>query len=106
MDTKSKSELKPMGLYVRGIPLFNEARTGLKEDGSRWVRVQSEISLQPGIAILERYYDPEKTPEVDVNENTVTKYPKLKEMEPVTLRVLRFREYNKQLIIKEAEFLP
>lgn len=75
---------------------------GTRKDGTTWVRVRNELALQPGLAVFEQYFDPEKDKEVKVLNEKVREYPKLEEFKPVTLKVLRYKIYNDQLIIKDA----
>lgn len=106
MDNKPKTTEPGPGIYVRGVAISSEARTGLKKDGSRWVRVIDEIALQPGVAVLESYYDPAKDTAVQMEGDQVKSYPKLEAFKPVHLKAKRFRVFNDQLVIKDAEMLP
>jgi len=75
---------------------------GTSKDGRKWVRVRNELALQPGLAVFEQYFDPDKDSQIKVLNEEVKEYPRFKEFEPVTLKVLRYRVYNDNLIIQDA----
>lgn len=106
MDSNPKSVAKDeklMGLFVRGVVMSSMANVFNRKDGTgKVVCVRHEIALQPGMAVLEEY--PELSDgRVKLDGDTVTEYPKLPELKPVTLKVLRWAERDKRLIIKEAQ---
>jgi hypothetical protein len=96
------------GVYVRGIVVSNRAKAFNRKDGSGLsVVIEHEIALQPGVAMLQRFLDPKKDPGVKVEGDNVTEYPKLKELQTVTIRATRFRsdEHTGQLVIKAGEVI-
>ena len=102
MDQKTTSDQQEPGIYVRGIPVSNEATMGNRKDGTTWVRVRNELALQPGLAVFEQYFDPAKDNAIKVINEEVREYPRLEEFKPVTLKVLRYKTYNEQFIIQDA----
>ncbi len=105
MDEKNKTTITENGMFLRGVCIHNDARTGLKKDGSRWVRVQHDIAMQSNVVIWEQYFDPEKDPSIKVQGEEVKTYPKLKEFEPLSLKVSKFKFFNDQLIIQRAQVI-
>jgi hypothetical protein len=65
--------------------------------------VASKLSLgdfdiaQPGVAVLERFIDPKENPEMEIQGDEVTKYPKLKDFEPVSVKATRIKDMNGQI---------
>ena len=55
------------------------------------------------MAIFEEYPDL-KDGKVKLDGDKVVEFPKLPEFEQVTLKVLRWKERDKRLVIKEAQF--
>ncbi|MGJ3242528.1 MAG: hypothetical protein ACFE0O_06190 [Opitutales bacterium] len=95
------------GLFLQGTVVSNSARRLVKKDGSgAFVIVTHEITLAPGIVTWERYLDV-SDPELSLEGETVTRFPTLPDLKPVTLKVsprnIRVREG--QLTIKDAETL-
>lgn len=94
---------EPSGLFVRGVVVSSSAKVFNRKDGTgQVVCVRHELALQPGLALYELY------PEIDgkavrVQGETVLEFPRLPEFQPVTLRVLRWQERDKRLVIKDAE---
>lgn len=88
---------------MKGVVVSSSARVFDRKDGTgQVVCVRHELALQPGLATYELY------PEIDgktvrVEGQTVVEFPRLPELKPVTLRVLRWQERDKRLVIKEAE---
>lgn len=77
-----------------------------RKDGSgKIVCIRHELALQPGLAVYESY-PPIDGKSVRVEAETVVEFPRLPELQPVTLKVLRWAERDKGLVIKEAERLP
>jgi len=93
------------GIYLKGIPISNSARVGTKKDGTAFVSVKHELSIDPGVAILDRFIDPAQDNSVRIEGNEVKTYPELKKFEPVTVRVGRFREYNHQFHASDWEIV-
>lgn len=108
MDTNAKTVAggeKVTGLLVRGVVMSSTAKVFNRKDGSgKVVCVRHEIALQPGLAVFEEYPDL-KAGTVKLDGDKVVEFPKLPEMQPVTLKVLRWEERDKRLVIKEAEKL-
>jgi hypothetical protein len=98
-------EDKPNGLIVRGIVMSSTAKAFNRKDGSgKVICIRHELALQPGLAVYEEY--PElKDGKVKLDGDNVIEFPKLPELQQVTLKVLRWEERDKRLIIKEALML-
>ena len=94
------------GLFVRGVIVSSTAKVFNRKDGSgKVVCIKHEIALQPGLAIFEEY--PNLTDgKVKIEGDNVTEFGKLPEFQTIWLRVIRWEERNKQLVIKEAQMLP
>jgi hypothetical protein len=93
------------GLFVRGVVMSSTAKVFKRKDGSgNVVCIRHEIALQPGMAVWEEYLDP-KDGKVKLDGDKVVEFPKLPEMQQVTLKVLRFEERDKRLVIKEAQIV-
>ena len=84
------------GIYLKGIVISNSARKVLKKDGTTGVSVKHEVSIDPGVALLTRFLDPATDNSVKIDGDDVKSFPELKKFDPVTVRVNRFREYDKQ----------
>ena len=102
-NTKPNQNDKLNGLIVRGIVMSSTAKAFNRKDGSgKVVCIRHELALQPGLAVFEEY--PElKDGKVKLDGDNVVEFPKLPELQQVTLKVLRWEERDKRLIIKEAE---
>jgi hypothetical protein len=98
-------EDKPNGLIVRGIVMSSTAKAFNRKDGSgKVICIRHELALQPGLAVYEEY--PElKDGKVKLDGDNVIEFHKLPELQQVTLKVLRWEERDKRLIIKEALML-
>jgi hypothetical protein len=93
------------GLIVRGVVMSSTAKVFNRKDGSgKLVCVQHEIALQPGLAVFEEYPDL-KEGKVKLDGDKVVEFPKMPEMQTVTLKVLRWEERDKRLVIKEAQMV-
>lgn len=93
------------GLFVTGVVMSSTAKVFNRKDGSgKIVCIQHEIALQPGMAVLEEYPDL-KDGKVKLDGDKAVEFPKLPEMQQVTLKVLRFEERDKRLVIKEAQMV-
>ena len=91
------------GLFVRGIVMSSTAKAFNRKDGSgKVICIRHELALQPGLAVFEEYPDP-KDGKVKLDGDKVVEFPRLPEMQQVTLKVLRWEERDKHLIIKEAQ---
>lgn len=108
MDTNSKSTAqgeKLNGLIVRGVVMSNTAKAHKRKDGTGiFVIARHELALQPGLAVWEAFHDP-KDGKVKVDGDNVVTFPKLPEFQQVTLKVLRWEERDKRLVVKEAEIV-
>ncbi|MBU6402443.1 MAG: hypothetical protein KGS61_19155 [Verrucomicrobia bacterium] len=93
------------GLFVRGVVMSSTARVFNRKDGSgKVVCVRHEIALQPGLAVFEEY--PElNSGQVKLDGDNVVEFRRLPELKQVTLKVLRWAERDKRLVIKEAEMV-
>ena len=93
------------GLFVRGVVMSSTAKAFNRKDGSgKVVCIRHELALQPGMAVFEEYPDP-KEGKVKLDGDNVIEFHKLPEMQQVTLKVLRWEERDKRLIIKEAQLV-
>ena len=91
------------GLFVRGVVMSSTAKAHKRKDGTGvFVIVRHELALQPGLAVWEAFHDP-KDGKVKLDGENVITFPKLPEFQQVTLKVLRWEERDKRLIIKEAQ---
>jgi len=64
--------------------------------------LRHETALQPGLAVWEAFHDP-KDGKVKLDGENVIEFAKLPEMQQITLKVLRWEERDKRLVIKEAQ---
>ena len=105
-NTKSTAASEKLnGLFVRGMVMSSTAKVFNRKDGSgKLVCVQHEIALQPGMAVLEEYHDP-KDGKVRLDGDKVSEFPKLPEMQQITIKVLRFEERDKRLVIKDGQMV-
>ena len=93
------------GLFVRGVVMSSTAKALNRKDGSgMFVCIRHELALQPGMAVCEAFHDP-KDGNVKLDGENVVEFPKLPEFQQVTLKVLRWEERDKRLVIKEAEMV-
>jgi hypothetical protein len=91
------------GMFVRGVVMSSLARVFNRKDGSgKLVCIRHELALQPGLAIFEEYPDL-KAGTVKLDGDNVVEFTKLPEFQQVTLKVLRWEERDKRLVIKEAQ---
>lgn len=93
------------GLFVRGVVMSSTARAFNRKDGTgKVVCIRHELALQPGLAVFEEY--PElKDGKVKLDGDKVVEFPKLPEFQQITLKVIRWEERDKRLVIKEAEMV-
>lgn len=100
----AKSE-KLNGLFVVGVVMSSMAKAFNRKDGSgKVICIRHEIALQPGLAVFEEYPDP-KDGKVKLDGDNVVEFPKLPEFQQVTLKVIRWEERDKRLVIKEAQMV-
>ena len=100
----TETKLPKHGVYVQGVVVSNTARTFKRKDGSGLgVRVSTELALQPGMATYDRFFDPVKDSEVKLQGEEVVSFPKLPDLQVVTLRVERYRVYDGRLFVTGAE---
>lgn len=103
MDRKTVS-INAGGLYVRGLVVSSSANAFQRKDGSGTVvKVQHELATQPGVVLFEQYLSPKESPDVKVEDGKVTAYPRLDQFKELTLRVVRYRIANDQLVVTQAE---
>jgi hypothetical protein len=96
---------KLSGLFVRGVVMSSTAKTHKRKDGTGvFVIVRHELALQPGLAVWEAFHDP-KDGKVKLDGENVVEFPKLPEFQQVTLKVMRWEERDKRLVIKDAELV-
>ena len=107
MDKPTKSIAPAIGsktgIYINGVVISNEARTIKLKDGSTRVSVKHELALDPGLIVLDRFIDPNKTNEVKVVGDEVKDFPRLKKFEPIMVRAQQVKEYNGQLTASDWE---
>lgn len=104
---KEKININTMesGIYVKGVVISSTATAFDKKDKSGiTVRVTHEMALQPGIAKWEEFHEP-KLGLIEVQDGEVTKFPKLPEFKPVTLKVGKVREFNGTISLSNAELI-
>jgi hypothetical protein len=108
MDTNAKTTAqadKLNGLIVRGVVMSSTAKAHKRKDGTGvFVIARHELALQPGLAVWESFHDP-KDGKVKLDGENVVEFPKLPEFQQVTLKVLRWEERDKRLVIKDAEMV-
>jgi hypothetical protein len=76
-----------------------------RKDGSgKVVCIRHKLALQPGMAVFEKYPDL-KNGKVKLDGDKVVEFHKLPEMQQVTLKVLRWEERDKRLVINEGEMV-
>lgn len=93
------------GLFVRGVVMSSTAKAFNRKDGSgKVICIRHELALQPGLAVWEEYPDA-KDGKVKLDGDNVVEFHKLPEFQQVTLKVLRWEERDKRLIIKEAQIV-
>ena len=101
--TTTVANEKLNGLFVRGVVMSSTAKTHKRKDGSGvFVIVRHELALQPGLALWEAFHDP-KDGKVKLEGENVVEFPKLPEFQQVTVKVWRWEERDKRLVIKDAE---
>ncbi len=108
MDTTAKPTGEPgtmSGLFVRGVVVSSTAKLFKRKDGSgNCVCVRHEIALMPGLAVWEEYPDVNGN-QVKIEGEQVTEFPRLPALKPIELKVLRWQERDKALLIREALFM-
>jgi len=93
------------GLFVRGVVMSSAAKAHKRKDGSGvFVIARHEIALQPGLAVWEAFHDP-KDGKVKLDGESVVTFPKLPEFQQIMLKVLRWEERDKRLVVKDAELV-
>ena len=93
------------GLIVRGVVMSSTAKAHKRKDGTGvFVIARHELALQPGLAVWEAFHDP-KDGKVKLDGDNVVEFHKLPEFQQVTLKVLRWAEQDKRLVIKDAELV-
>jgi len=103
--TSTAQSEKLNGLFVRGIVMSSVAKALKRKDGTgMFVIVRNEIALQPGLALWEAFHDP-KDGKVKLDGENVIQFPKLPDLQQVTLKVLRWEEKDKRFVIKDAELV-
>lgn len=108
MDTTKNLKIEAVqppsnGIYVRGVVISNHAVAFRRKDGSGIiVKVEHEISLQPGMAIWERYFDPRESPEVKCDGENVVDFPRLPEFQSIVLRAEKFKMNGEKFIVSRT----
>jgi hypothetical protein len=93
------------GLIVCGVVMPSTAKPHKRKDGTGvFVIVRHELALQPGLAVWEVFHDP-KDGKVKLDGENVVAFPRLPEFQQITLKVLRWEERDKRLLMKEAEMV-
>ncbi len=103
-NTKTTAQSdKPNGLFVRGVVMSSTAKAFNRKDGyGKVICVRHELALQPGLAVFEEYPDL-KEGKVKLDGDNVVEFHKLPEFQQITLKVIRWEERDKRLVIKEAQ---
>ena len=104
-DNKAESVGLKNGIYIRGIVISNDARKITKKDGNVTVMVKHELSIEPGVAVLDQFIDPAADNRVSLEGDTVKKFPELPKYQPVTVRVGRYRDFNNQFHASDWELV-
>ena len=105
-NTKTNAQGEKLnGLFVRGVVMSSTAKAFNRKDGSgKVICIRHELALQPGLAVFEEY--PElKDGKVKLDGDNVVEFHKLPEFQQITLKVLRWEERDKRLVIKEAQMV-
>lgn len=105
-DTKQTAQSDKLnGMFIRGVVMSSTAKAFNRKDGTgKVICIRHELALQPGLAVFEEY--PElKDGKVKLDGDNVVEFPKLPEFQQVTLKVLRWEERDKRLVIKEAQLV-
>jgi len=105
-NTKQTAQADKLnGMFVRGVVMSSTAKAFNRKDGSgKVICIRHELALQPGLAVFEEY--PElKDGKVKLDGDNVVEFHKLPEFQQVTLKVLRWEERDKRLVIKEAQMV-
>ena len=103
MAENPKSTAQLNGLFVRGVVMSCAAKVHKRKDGSgMFVIVRHELALQPGLAVWEAFHDP-KDGKVKIEGDIVTVFPKVPDFQQVTVKVIRWEERDKRLVIREGE---
>jgi hypothetical protein len=77
----------------------------VRKDGSGKVaRVRHEIAPHPGRAVWEEYHEP-KDGKVTLDGENIVAVPKLADFQPNTLKLLRWAQRDKRLVIKERQII-
>ena len=88
-----------------GVVMSSTAKAFNRKDGTgKVVCVRHELALQPGLAVWEAFHDP-KDGKVKLDGENVVTFPKLPEFQQVTLKVIRWEERDKRLVVKDAELV-
>ena len=105
-NAKSTAQTEKLnGFFVRGIVMSSTAKAFNRKDGTgKVVCIRHELALQPGLAVFEEYPDL-KDGKVKLDGDNVIEFNKLPEMQQITLKVLRWEERDKRLVIKEAQIV-
>ena len=99
-NTKSNAGSEKLnGMFVRGVVVSSSARVFNRKDGSgKIVCVRHELALQPGLAVFEEF--PElNAGKVKLDGDKVVEFPRLPEMQQVTLKVLCREERDTHPVI-------
>ena len=105
-NTKHTAPVQKLnGLFVVGVVMSSTAKAFNRKDGTgKVICIRHELALQPGLAVWEEY--PElKDGKVKLDGDNVVEFPKLPEFQQVTLKVMRWEERDKRLVIKEAQLV-
>lgn len=95
---------KPSGVHVFGVVISNTARVITRKDKSgQFVSVSHEIALRPGVAVWQRTFNLNDVG-IKIDGETVLEFPKLKELQPIGLRLKRFEGNADKFRIYDAEF--
>ncbi|WP_269526277.1 hypothetical protein [Coraliomargarita parva] len=101
MDTKPASKpatnrLEQNGLFVRGVAISNTALKITKKDGGILALVKHELALEPGTIVLQQFIDPKDNPQISIEGDQVTRFPKLELYKPYMAKVGRMEEIRGQ----------
>jgi hypothetical protein len=100
MDPKSN---RANGVFLHGVVISNSARVITRKDKSgQFVSVTHEIALQPGVAVYQKTYNLGDAG-IKVIDEKVTEFPKLKEFQPISLKLNRYKGESDKLAIYDAD---
>ena len=105
-NAKSSAQAEKLsGLFVRGVVMSSTASVHKRKDGTGvFVIARHELALQPGLVVWEVFHDPKDGKvKVDSDGVNVAVFPKLADFQQITVKVTRWEERDKRMVIKDGE---